>query len=1151
MSESVAARLCRAQLEALGPEAPPAALADLLWLALQLSGRDAAASSAPAARLPDSMSGTGKPGGPSAAADAPLRSPSAPSPPMGNEDKPGGSVSVYPEFFTHPFGKIAASRVHLPAAEALPQRLLLERALKPFKRRLPSRVQQELDPIATAEASAEWRSVCAVYRPVQERWFEVALLAEDSDTMHIWDTTLIALRRLLARHGAFRSVRLWHYALRGGVLSLSTASGAVAAPRTLVDQEGRRLCWFLTTGTSPLWRHPAITELLSTLGRHGPTVIVQLMPSHAWSRTLIGDAGDEVRAQMPGTPTACLLVKDPFSGALRTAPDALTVPMTSLEPARLGAWARFSMLPRWMPHPAIRLHARPETSQDPPQCVAPESPRKRIARFRSIASGCAFQLLRLLSGVPLSLPVMRLMQMGMESRAHEHLVEVMLSGLIERVTPAGTDLPAGMVEYDFLPGIREELRGSLSSHESRMIEATVTQMTEQARCFVRDYAGKGSDSFAALVHDPQGDELLLQQAREFLNISPLGARKPRATAGTDTPGFLDAPTIMERVAASGILIDGTSGLRTLKLHAGDTQQYWLVASAHGLNVVCDSAAHQQHNPLVQHVGSWFDAFPIAIDDATERGPTIRFGNATAPAYPCSHALSGAPRELEERVVDLAPGGRSGQLMRLCELALAYDRLRTLEPMGRQRTRAMQDIFARMNDVPPLSEPDLTLATQARSAGIHLAAIIALRHHFDPAHLDWLFECIAGDQAFKAVEAALTVQKAEQFAARRDRERIRDLARRTQRRLADRGYDDPGVRHLFDRFDLLGGRRHRPLRIVIAMTGFALTEYRARALATLRALGHEVIEQPGIRSATDMQSWLCRVRECDALLLLVGTHPGYASDKARASPGSVLMAQSGYREAMRIDRKTFIFVLDDAGGSHGTAKTGSDLMLGFRAEVMSRRVATIVRSPEEMDRVLQPMLLELADASVPAGEGGASPSSEGGIAVQDRLAARAARFASLVEAGATPDLRVKVERELREAVSNAQWLIREEGSAAIHAENVSAQLERWEFIPPRPAVFSATDERDSTLFVNSAVLAWVKVGRSPHDVAIADAADPGLPERESAGEVTAGRILSIHLTVNIGVAGIDQGVPALQSIAIEPIVRHIEQSHSTLAYILSS
>ena len=84
-------------------------------------------------------------------------------------------------------GKIAASPVAIPAGMALPGRLNLARALRPFRQRRPSVNELELDEVRTVETTAELNGyVLPVFRPLRERWFDVDVVSEDDLAIALW-----------------------------------------------------------------------------------------------------------------------------------------------------------------------------------------------------------------------------------------------------------------------------------------------------------------------------------------------------------------------------------------------------------------------------------------------------------------------------------------------------------------------------------------------------------------------------------------------------------------------------------------------------------------------------------------------------------------------------------------------------------------------------------------------------------------------------------------------------------------------------------------------------------------------------------------------------------------------------------------------------
>ena len=110
-----------------------------------------------------------------------------------------------------------------------------------------------------------------------------------------------------------------------------------------------------------------------------------------------------------------------------------------------------------------------------------------------------FQLACYLSAAWLNLPVMRLVQRVMLPESDtSHLAEVFLSGLLRAVhADDGTD--PEIVQYDFLPEVRDELNTYLLRDE--MLD--VLRETSQ---FVTERFGQPLD-FAALLADPEGTPL--------------------------------------------------------------------------------------------------------------------------------------------------------------------------------------------------------------------------------------------------------------------------------------------------------------------------------------------------------------------------------------------------------------------------------------------------------------------------------------------------------------------------------------------------------------------------------------------------------------------------------------------------------------------
>jgi len=447
--------------------------------------------------------------------------------------------------------QLTARRVSVPLADALPGRPAIERALKPFLRRRPSARYRVVDAEATAEASANasaellavgaaTHAIVPVLRPLPERWFDVALVAEDDEAMLAFEDTVRELRDLMAHHGAFGQVRLWRFAAKGNAVEVRSPSGLQCAPRALLQSHRPQLVLLLTHGASPQWELPALRGFVRDLAQRSPVSIVQMLPGKSWGFTALGEATELVRGHKRGAPNRQLERLDLFSGLYLRNTGAAAMPVVALEPRGAAEWARWVMAALRLEQPAVALDTNRATPEPAPAAMARgrathehASPadaaavaRERVLRFRNVASGQSFALLRLLAASWITLPVMRLLANALPGpRSAAPLAEVLLSGLLVRQSPPG--VRAHELVFEFVPGVREWLHGSLSSDEQRQAGATMAASRESIRRFVEEKTGVRLASFDALLLDPSGADLLPAAARSFVEVS----RKLRSLQG--------------------------------------------------------------------------------------------------------------------------------------------------------------------------------------------------------------------------------------------------------------------------------------------------------------------------------------------------------------------------------------------------------------------------------------------------------------------------------------------------------------------------------------------------------------------------------------------------------------------------------------------
>lgn len=448
-------------------------------------------------------------------------------------------------------GGMAARTIRSPAAFALPGTLELGRCLRPLQRRVPSRSRLLLDENATAHRIADTGDWTPVLHYAPERWLDVFLIVDESSSMIIWQRTLSELQNLLERQGAFRNVEVLGFRVNSDDTGISIHPGIGATadrnllrrPAELIDPVGRRLIAVVSDCICPVWHNGVMAKLLSEWGQAGPATIVQVLPDRLWVRTGLRTCpAIYLRSPAPGAPNSLFEIEWTNYRPKAQKPRGIAVPVVSLEPASLDHWARAvagnSNL--WIPGvfamPAVPvMRARVTTPQSMPAGVAAPALPPEIAPTRFAANASPDQLARLfygtasptarvlasfLAAVPLTLPIIRLVQRAMLPDSRQvHLAEIWLSGLIDRPTEIDYNTPADDVEYRFVNGVRELLLNNLRLGEAIEVLNAVSD-------YVGDRLGQPLD-FRALIADPlaSGAAQIAPGFQSFARVAAIALRR--------------------------------------------------------------------------------------------------------------------------------------------------------------------------------------------------------------------------------------------------------------------------------------------------------------------------------------------------------------------------------------------------------------------------------------------------------------------------------------------------------------------------------------------------------------------------------------------------------------------------------------------------
>ena len=485
-------------------------IAEALWLALCIEPTPSAMPSEPIVQR--STSNPELPNIPSfdsASEELPDRSPR---PPQAELSASPPEVGVLPT---------KALPVWIADPSLLKDPLAVIRALKPLLLQVEAGNSSRLDERATVDGIARTQLWLPVMEAETEPWFDILLVVDGSASMQLWQRLADDLAQILRRYGAFRDLQVFELGVTGegagATVQLSTHPNRPShQPTELIDKQGRRIAIILSDCTATYWWDGALLPMLSEWAAVMPTVVWQVLPAWMWGRTALS-RGTAV-ALNNGTPGAINrrmeAIPSGIEGLSEEAQRRAKLPVITSEPDDLFNWSlmlsgdRRELTPGYLlpqsggsvpKTKSLQEMAREQLSADQKDdsgALAVQISRiaqARIERFLQLSSPAAQRLVMLLAAAPvITLPVMRLIRdatMGsgrLDERSPLPVAEVFLSGLLQKlpeqaIAPGEVEgqATANLVQYDFVPQVREQLLEMLPAVDTVAVVNSVSAAVEQ------------------------------------------------------------------------------------------------------------------------------------------------------------------------------------------------------------------------------------------------------------------------------------------------------------------------------------------------------------------------------------------------------------------------------------------------------------------------------------------------------------------------------------------------------------------------------------------------------------------------------------------------------------------------------------------------
>jgi formylglycine-generating enzyme required for sulfatase activity len=164
----------------------------------------------------------------------------------------------------------------------------------------------------------------------------------------------------------------------------------------------------------------------------------------------------------------------------------------SLEPEPLRRWANVTTGAGSASLAGLRIALAQLTPQSDSLPSASLTPEQRVQQFCATASIAAQKLAGLMAVVPVSLPVVHLIQKTLLPQSRQvHVAEVFMGGLLDAVPPPPDQLHRPP-QYRFAEAVREKLIDAVPISKTTQVIETVSE-------YISERLGLGTKSFAALI----------------------------------------------------------------------------------------------------------------------------------------------------------------------------------------------------------------------------------------------------------------------------------------------------------------------------------------------------------------------------------------------------------------------------------------------------------------------------------------------------------------------------------------------------------------------------------------------------------------------------------------------------------------------------
>ncbi len=390
-------------------------------------------------------------------------------------------------------------------------------AFREFRQKIVSLKSTTLDEEKIADYIAKTDIFKPFYKKSYEKRFRVLFMVDSSESMKIWESLIEDFIKSVKNYHIFKEVMVCYISTDSQDPQLFKKKELTSSlnDRWYRHIDPNTIAFMFSDMMSKSWSSGVLLQQITLWQNHFPFAVVQMLPQRLWNGTKLIDASMGKMSSHKKFALNSQIVsraEEILAREEEELPALVKIPLLNFNPNSIEAYGKIM---RSLPNNRIEgALFEAEDFRGEYQLVKESSElnaEQRLRGFYKYASKKAKELLELLAVVPLSLPIVKLVQQKLLPQStQEHLSEVFMSSIIDKEQKVDGFYQFSKYENEE-SGVREELIKKIGAKRAFQSIVKLSEVIQKQG---------GVFDFLAFVVDPDS----LKQSDEFSEIDREFAR---------------------------------------------------------------------------------------------------------------------------------------------------------------------------------------------------------------------------------------------------------------------------------------------------------------------------------------------------------------------------------------------------------------------------------------------------------------------------------------------------------------------------------------------------------------------------------------------------------------------------------------------------